>query len=151
MNIGEALTLLKKEKSRLSRLISLRKDNVFVEVGKKTEFNVSELTEKINKKTEEIRFLKIKIQKTNVSAIVIGDEITLAEAIIKVNDLRGKIGDLSKMFDKKRNSWYFEKEKKETISQIEESSIEDEIERLENEKAKLDNDIQMTNWKTNLF
>jgi|SRR3989344_605171 len=151
MNIGEALTLLKKEKSRLSRLISLRKDNVFVEVGKKTEFNVSELTEKINKKTEEIRFLKIKIQKTNVSAIVIGDEITLAEAIIKVNDLRGKIGDLSKLFDKKRDSWYSEKEKKETISQIEESSIEDEIERLENEKAKLDNDIQMTNWKTNLF
>ena len=35
MKLREALSNLKKEKSRLARLISLRKDNVYVEEGKK--------------------------------------------------------------------------------------------------------------------
>ena len=150
MNIGEALSLLKKEKSRLSRMITLRKDNVFVEMGKKSEFNPLELSEKINTKIEDIRSIKIRIQNTNLSAKLIGDNISLAEAIIKVNDLRSKIGDLSKLFEKKRDPWYIDRDKKEMTSQIDESIIEDEIEILENEKSKLDNMIQMTNWKTNL-
>ena len=54
MNLGEALSLLKKEKSRLARLINLRKDNVYVEEGKKSEFNPKKLSEEINIKIEEI-------------------------------------------------------------------------------------------------
>lgn len=50
MKLGEALAHLKKEKSRLARLISLRKENVYVEKGKKTPFDPEELGKDINKK-----------------------------------------------------------------------------------------------------
>ena len=43
MKLGEALSKLKKEKSKLARLISLRKDNVFVEEGKQTPFDPQKL------------------------------------------------------------------------------------------------------------
>ena len=150
MKLGEALSSLKKEKSRLARLISTRKENIFVEKGKKPTFDPKNLSEQVNKKIEEIRKLKISIQKTNLNTQIQEEKISLAEAIIKVNDLRSKIGDLSKLFEKKRDPWYIDRDKKEMTSQIDESIIEDEIEILENEKSKLDNMIQMTNWKTNL-
>ena len=150
MNLGEALSLLKKERGRLARLISIRKGNIFVEKEKKSEFNPLDISKQIDNKTEEIRKLKIRIQKTNLSAIVNAENMILAEAIIKVNDMRGKIGDLSKLFERKRDSWYLDKDQKEMVAQIDESVIEDEIENLENEKAKLDNAIQMTNWRAQL-
>jgi hypothetical protein len=152
MNIGESLSLLKKEKSRLARLISLRKENVFVEEGKKSEFNPKELGQQIDKKIEEIRKLKIQIQEANLRTSIAGEKINLAEAIIKVNDIRSKIAQLSNLFERKRGSWfsYSEKEKKEFFPQMGESEVEEEIEKLEIEKSKLDNKIQMTNWKTEL-
>ena len=109
-----------------------------------------DISKQIDNKTEEIRKLKIRIQKTNLSAIVNAENMILAEAIIKVNDMRGKIGDLSKLFERKRDSCYLDKDQKEMVAQIDESVIEDEIENLENEKAKLDNAIQMTNWRAQL-
>lgn len=151
MNIGEALSLLKKEKSRLARLISLRKENIYTEEGKKSEFDPKELTEEINLKIDEIRKLKIKIAKTNLASSISGENINLAEAIIKVGDIRSKIAQLSNLFERKRSIWYSEKETKNLISQLNESEIEDEIENLENEKSKLDNKIQLTNWNTKLL
>jgi len=150
INLGEALSLLKKEKSRLARLISLRKENVYVEEGKKSEFDVKKLSDEINKKIEDIRKLKIKIQITNLSAIVDGEKISLAEAIIKVNDIRSKIAQLTNLFERKRSMWYSEKEQKNFIAQLDESEIEEEIEKLEIQKTQLDNKIQMTNWNTQL-
>ncbi|MEX2017608.1 MAG: hypothetical protein WD876_03995 [Candidatus Pacearchaeota archaeon] len=151
MNLGEALSLLKKEKSRLARLISLRKDNIFVEKEKESEFKPEELSNEINTKIDEIRDLKIRIQKTNISTIVKDEKISLSEAIIKVNDIRSKISNLSNLFERKRGSWFFDKDQKELIAQINESDIEDEIEKLEAEKVKLDNKIQTTNWNTILL
>lgn len=150
-NLGEALSLLKKEKSRLARLINLRKDNVYVEEGKKSEFNPKKLSEEINIKIDEIRRLKIRIARTNLDSETSGEKINLAEAIIKVGDIRSKIAQLNNLFERKRSSWYSEKETKTLISQLDESEIEDDIEKLENEKAKLDNKIQMTNWNTQLL
>ena len=152
MKLGEALSKLKKEKSRLARLILLRKDNVYVEEDKQTPFDPKKLSKEINQKINNIRKLKIQIQKTNLMTIVKGDDISLAEAIIKINDLRSKIASLSKVFDRK-GDWHYsnrEKEQKENISQLDEQEIEDEIEKLAITKVQLDNKIQMTNWTTEL-
>jgi len=150
INLGEALSLLKKEKSRLARLISLKKENVYIEEDKKPEFNIKKLSEDINKKIEDIRKLKIRIQKTNLNVLVEGEDISLAEAIIKVNDIRSKICQLSNLFERKRSSWYAEKEQKNFIAQLDEAEVEDEVEKLEIQKTQLDNKIQMTNWNTEL-
>jgi len=152
MKLGEALSKLKKEKSRLARLISLRKNNVYVEEGKQTPFDPQKLSPEINQKINGIRKLKIQVQKTNLETTVKGDNISLAEAIIKINDLRSKIAHLNKVFDQK-SDWPYrsrEKEQKENVPQLDEQEIEDEIERLVVAKVQLDNKIQMTNWITEL-
>jgi Na+/phosphate symporter len=151
MNLGEALSLLKKEKSRLARLISLRKENVFVEEGKKTEFDPKKLSEDIEKKIEDIRKLKIRIQKTNISSKLERDNLTIAEAIIKIGDIRSKLSNLSSLFERKRDRWYFDKDTKNYIPQLDESETEEEIEKLEAEKTALDNKIQISNWNTELL
>jgi len=151
MNIGEALSLLKKEKNRLVRLINLRKENVYIEEGKKLEFDPKKLTEEINLKIDEIRELKIKIAKTNLASGISGEKINLAEAIIKVGDIRSKIAQLSNLFERKKSSWYSERETKILISQLDEYEIEEEIEKLEGEKSNLDNRIQLANWNTKLL
>lgn len=151
MKLGEALSKLKKEKSRLARLILLRKENVYVEKGKKTRFDPKKLSKEIDTKIEEIRKLKIQIQKTNLDAMVAGENISLAEAIIKVNDIRSKLASLSNLFEEKRSYLFREKDEKEMVTQLDELVIEDEIEKLEIERVQLDNKIQITNWTTQLI
>lgn len=151
MKLGEALSRLKKEKSRLARLISLRKDNIYVEEGKKTKFDPKELSKEINKKIEDIRRLKIQIQKTNLNTKIIGENTLLCEAIIEVNDMRSKLSNLSDLFEKKRSWLYRDKDEKNMITQLDELEIEDEIEKLEINKIQLDNKIQITNWTTKLI
>ena len=152
MILGESLSLLRKEKSRLARVILLRKDNVHVYEDEKSSFDPNILSKEIDQKIEVIRKLKIKIQKTNLNTIVDGENISLAEAIIKVGDIRSKIASLSGLFEKKRDSWlYREKEEKKKIAQLDEQKVEDDLEKLENEKSQLDTKIQITNWKTKLF
>lgn len=151
MKLGEALSKLKKEKSRLARLIQLRKENVYVEEGKKTKFDPKKLSKEIDEKIEEIRRLKIKVQKANLETNVEGENMTLAEVIIKVNDLRSKISHLSSLFEKRSLLLYREKDEKSLIAQLDELKIEDEIEKIEIEKVQLDNKIQTTNWTTKLI
>lgn len=150
MKLGEALSKLKKEKSRLARLILLRKENVYVEEGKETKFDPKELSKEIDQKIDDIRKLKIQIQETNLKTQVSGNSISLAEAIIKVNDLRSKIAKLSNLFENRRSYLFREKDEKEVVAQLDETKIEDEIEKLEIEKVQLDNKIQITNWTTKL-
>jgi len=149
MKIGEALSLLKKEKSRLSRLIFLRKENVSVEKGKKSKFDPNELSKEISVKLEIIRKLKTRIQKTNLITKLQGDSLNLAEAILKVNDLRLEIEKLTNLFDKERGIFRSD-DKKEMVTKMDELKVEDKIEQLEIEKAQLDNRIQITNWETSL-
>lgn len=151
MKLGEALSKLKKEQGRLARLFLLRKENVYKEKSKQTKFNPAKLSEEIDKKLEEIRKLKIKIQKTNLSTNVAGENITLTEAIIKINDLRSSIANLSTLFEKKRDVFFRDKDEVEMIAQLDELKTEDKIEKLEAEKAQLDNKIQITNWTTKLL
>ena len=151
MKLGEALSKLKKEKSRLARLISLRKENIYVEKGKKTNFDPKELSKEIEKKIKDIRKLKIKIQKTNLNAKVDGEDISLAEAIIKVNDLRSDLAHLSNLFEKRERYSFRDKDEKEMVAQLDELEIDDEIEKVEIKKVQLDNKIQITNWTTKLI
>lgn len=150
MKLGEALSALKKEKSRLARLILLRKENMYVEEGKETKFDPKKLSEEINEKIDYIRKLKIKIQKSNLNTTTFGETISLAEAIIKINDLRSKIAHLSNLFEKRSSYLFRDKDEKEMISQLDELEIEDKIEKLEIEKTQLDNKVQITNWTTKL-
>ncbi len=152
MKIGEALNLLKKDKGKLARLILLRKENLYVEEGKETKFNPAKLSEEINKKIDEIRDLKIKIQKTNLNSMIQDKNISLAEAIIKIGDIRSKIASLSNLFEKDRFSYlYRDKEKIEKIPQIDEVEVEKEIAKLVSEKITLDNSIQIANWNIELI
>lgn len=150
MKLGEALSKLKKEKSKLARLIKLRKENLYVEEGKQTKFDPNKLSEEIDFQIEEIRKLKMEIQRTNLSVKVQGEDITIAEAIIKVNDIRSRIAHLSTLFDKDRYS-YRSKDDIQKIPQIDEEKIENILEKLEIEKCQLDNKIQITNWTTKII
>lgn len=151
MKLGEALSKLKKEKSKLARLIQLRKDHIYVEEGKQSPFDPKKISEEINIQIDLIRKLKIQVQKTNLSTKVQGDDISVAEAIIKVNDIRSKIAHLSKVFESKSSWIYRERDQKERVALLDEQEIEDELEKLEIAKVQLDNKIQMTNWTTPLL
>lgn len=153
MKLGEALAQLKKEKSNLARLISLRKENVYIENGKKSPFDPIQLGKDIDQRLDNIRKLKVNIQKTNIEVNVVGYEISLAEGILLIGEIRSKIAQLSNLF-KERDRYSFRlrsKDEIEEISQLDESSIENEREELENQKIKLDNSIQVTNWKADLL
>ena len=151
MKLGEALSKLKKEKSRLARLILLRKENIYTEKGKKTKFDPKELSKEIDQKIDHIRKLKINIQKTNLNTSVDGENISLSEAIVKVNDLRSKLASLGSLFEKKERYLFRDKDEKEKIAQLDELEVEDKIEKIEIEKVQLDNKIQITNWTTPLI
>lgn len=153
MKLGEALAHLKKEKSRLARLLTLRKENVYVEKGKKTPFDPKELGKDINKKIHDIRKLKINIQRTNLATKVNGSSITLAETILMVGDIRSMIAKLSGLFEEKREyTWRLrDKDQIEKIPQLSESAVDKEMEQLEAEKTRLDNAIQIANWDTELL
>ncbi len=149
MKIGEALSLLKKENNRLARLIFLRKENVFAEKGKKSKFDPNKLSREISMKLELIRKLKIKIQKTNLITKLRGDSLSLAEAILRISDLRLEIDKLTNLFDKERGIFRSD-DKKEMVTKMDELKVEDRIEQLGIEKAQLDNKVQITNWETDL-
>lgn len=153
MKLGEALAQLKKEKSRLARLISLRKENVYVEKGKKTPFDPEQLGKDLDKKIDEIRKLKIKIQKTNLNSNLSDTPMSLAEAIIMIGDIRSKISHLSCLFNEKREYSFRlrDKDEIEKIAQLNESEIEKEIGNLESGKIHLDNALQVANWQTELI
>ncbi len=151
MKLGEALSLLKKEKARLSRLVNLRKENFYIETKKKPPFDIRDLTKQINEKTEEIKQLKLKIQKTNLGIRLIDGDITVAEAILKISDLRARISDMGNLFERKRDYLFREKNDVDKHPLIEEKKIEEEIEKLQVEKTNLDNKIQITNWTAELL
>ena len=90
------------------------------------------------------------MQKTNLATLVKGEDISAAEAIIKVNDIRSKIAHLSTVFEKKSSWLYRERDQKEMIALLDEEEIENELEKLEIAKVQLDNKIQITNWTTEL-
>jgi len=150
MKLGAGLSKLKSDKSQLARLIKLRKDSMYVKEGKTPSFDAAELTDSINSKIDEIRELKVRIMKTNLGTEI--EDLALAEAIIKVGDLRSKIANLTELIEFDRRYSWLDRDDKEVdyTPQINESLIEEEARKLEQEKVKLDNEIQKMNWTVEL-
>ncbi len=148
MKLGEALTELKREQNRLARLILLRKEHVYREEGKPARFDPQALTKEINKKGDQIRNLKLRIQCTNIATKVPEEKMTVAEAIIKMNDIRNEIKNLAGLFERRSSYLFRDKDEVKKTTAIDERKVEEEIEKLEKEKTRLDNKIQTINWTT---
>jgi len=151
MKLGEALSKLKKEKSGLARMIELRKENVLLPVDEKPSFNPEKLTLKINKKIVEIRKLKLSIQKTNMTQKIKNTNQLISEAIIKINDFRSILSSLRNLFYRKPSLFHREKDDVKMVAHLKETAIEEEIKKIQSEKTKLDDLLQITNWSTELI
>jgi len=150
MKLGALLSEIKGKQSRLARLMETSKETMYVEVGKKPKLDYKEVSEEIDKLVGEIRQLKLKVMKTNLENIVQyplpNPKMSLAEAIMKVGDLRSLISHKSGLIKYSRVNLWDEDKKIDYKPQVEEKNIEKEIEDLSREKIKLDNAIQKANW-----
>lgn len=148
MKIGEMLGELKKEGADLKRLADLRKETFWVEHRHKSVVSTAELTARINKKAESVRKMKLAIQENNLRTDVGG--LRLAEAILKIADLRDEINKLNELKNGDRDHFHFRDEKEKKDAQLNPLQLEALIGQLEAEKAKLDSQIQSVNWKEEL-
>lgn len=144
MKIGEALTELKKEKAGLRRLIELRKETFWVEKKAKPVISTQELTQQINEKMKSIRLKKARIQKSNLECRL--EEESLAEAILRIADLRSEISALSELKEGSRR-FSLREENEHKTPQLNPLQIERMAEKLEKEKSRLDSLLQSFNWK----
>jgi hypothetical protein len=147
MKLGALLSEIKGKQSRLARLMSISEQTMYVEKGKTPKLNYKETSEEIDKLIPEIRQLKLKVQEANLRNKLPDFKITLAEAIIKVADLRSLMSHKSGLIKySKLNLWDMEDKKIDYIPQMKEKEMEKEVEELSREKIKLDNAIQKANW-----
>lgn len=150
MKLGEALSKLKIEKGTLARMLQHRRENLVVYEGEEPSFDPKELTNDINKKLKEIRELKLGIQKANMENKISGQDKTIAEALIEINDIRSELASLKTLFYKRDRLFRREKDELKEIQLMDEKELEQEIQRLQSEKSKLDDQLQMTNWSLEL-
>jgi phage shock protein A len=148
MKLGALLSEIKGKQSRLSRLMEVSKETMYVEKDKSPKLNYKEVSEEIEKLIPEIRQLKLKVQEANTKNTLPDFKMSLAEAIIKVADLRSLMSYKSGLikYSSMRGFWDESEKKIELIPQVEEKKIEEEVEELSKEKIKLDNAIQKANW-----
>jgi flagellar biosynthesis/type III secretory pathway chaperone len=147
MKLGALLSDIKGKQSRLSRLMSISKETMYVEVGKTPKMDYKEVSAEIERLVKEIRLSKLKIQEANMKNKLPDYDMSIAEAIMKVGDLRSLIAYKSGLIRySKTLSWDREEINIEYNPQVEEKKIEKEIEELSKEKIKLDNAIQKANW-----
>lgn len=93
-----------------------------------------------------VRKKKLRVSQKNLDTKL--DELSLAEAILKISDLRTEIKELSELKDRERR-FSFSEEKEKKTGQLNALQIEQLVEKLEKEKTKLDSAIQSINWKEN--
>jgi len=142
VKIGEQLSELKKASEELNRLMGLRKETFWVEGKEKIVISTEELSKQIEEKQKKVREMKLSIQENNLKTKV--GEVTLAEAILQIADLRKEISALS---DLKNNPASYREEKEIKKPQMNLLQIEKIIAQKENEKTKLDSQIQSINWQ----
>lgn len=147
MKLGSLLSEIKGKQSRLSRLIDISKETMYVEDGKEPKMDYKEVSEETNKLIDDIRQLKLKVMKANLENTLPDSDMTLAEAILKVGDLRSRMSNKSGLIRySKIHIWNIDDKKIDFVPQVKEKEIEDEIKELSKEKIKLDNQIQKANW-----
>jgi len=146
MKIGALLSEIKGKQSRLSRLMEVSKETMYVEKGQDPKMNYKEVSKEISELIDGIRELKLKVMEVNLKS-KLDNGMTLAEAILKVGDLRSQMGHKSGLIKYNRMNYYdIEDKKVQYTPQVKEKEIEEEIKKLSEEKVKLDNAIQKANW-----
>ncbi len=149
MKIGEALALIKAKKGYLVSQYELLNEHMYYEAGRSPDFKAEEIMENIEKAEEELRRLKLSVTKANMEKNLEND-MSLAEAIIFVGDLRSKIAQMTKASKHPhRDRLFFDIEDKriEYEPQIHPQEMEKKIQELEAKKTKLDAELQKANWK----
>ncbi|GCC10542.1 hypothetical protein IPdc08_00572 [archaeon] len=158
MKIGEALARKKLLKNKLLELQKLQRTTFFVEEGKKKEADFDELSGEISKVLEELRELKLKTQNANLKTFVDWNakNISLAEAILNIGDLRSQFAHLDKLEDDDRsfgNRSFYDRKTKDEVEYIPQKTRTEIVElkkKLEAEKTALDNLLQNTNWQVEI-
>jgi hypothetical protein len=150
MKLGEALTLLRNKKSRISQLHTKLMKTFYVDDGREPDFEYTDLHDEIEKESKNIRKLKLAIIKTNLETIL-PNHMSLQEGILQIGEYRSKLSLLEALTKletpSRRRLWETDKE---IISnpQVPVADIDKEIKKLSYEKSKLDNMIQVANWNT---
>jgi len=148
IKIGEALAEKKKMQVRLAKCNGLLKKSYYYKG--KPDFDYGKLSEEIISLTANIRELKLRIINTNISTNVIYNEkdMSLAEIIIRLGDIRSQIAVLSELYKPTIDDFYSLRhtEGDEIKPQVPPDDVEKEISRLNQEKTEIDALLQHTNW-----
>lgn len=153
MKIGEALAEKKNMQSRLAKCNELMKKSYYYR-GEKPDFDYGKLRKETGSLTENIKDLKMRIQRTNlnVTAKYKGKEFTLAELIIRLGDIRAEISVLNTLYDARDDFFSLRHDETEgTKPQVPPNKIEDDIKDLNKEKTEIDAMLQHTNWTEELI
>lgn len=149
MKISEALREVKSLKGRLARAWALVEQNSYYPRGKdRPAFDVRSLLADIAQHTEELRALKIRVQKAN-QVIRVGPE-SLAEAIIHLDDLRGEVARLERIFRHRPPNRYQKDEEVIYDPVVPEPEQVEAIEAVGRRIEEVDNAIQRANWTHDL-
>lgn len=153
MKLGEALAEKKRMQVRLAKCNELLKKSYYYK--SKPDFNYGKLKNEIILLTVNLRELKLKIMKTNLTTQVKHEDkdISIAELIIRLGDIRSEISCLNELYKSERDSLYSlrHSDEDELKMQVPPSEVQDDITSLNKEKTKLDALLQHTNWTVELI
>ena len=149
--LGAALQELKIMQSKLTRLNRLRYDTFNVLENKNVEVEFEKVDKEINDLIDDIRELKVRINKTNtnVKLEVDGKEITIMELILMIGDLRSELSQYETL--RPKGPVYLGGQAVEYIPQRKQDEIAKYIAEMEQKKADLDKILQAKNWETELL
>lgn len=157
MKIGEALARTKLLKNKLVELQKLQRKTFFVEEDKKKEADFEELERELLKVMDELRELKLRIQRANLNITVEWKDrsISLAEAILIIGDIRSRLAQLDEIGSDSKFGVrsLFDRKTKDEVEYLPQKSRVELLElkrRLEAEKTALDNLVQNTNWRAEI-
>jgi hypothetical protein len=150
MKLGEALTLLKSRKGEMARILEQRRKNFYVSEGKEPHFKYADQTKEIGDLREDIVGLKIAVIEANAKNSVLGGDVSIQEAILRVGELRSELANLQAIIKEAEDQGrYLFSRDKEIVRdpQVPLSVVEERIRDLTREKTALDARIQDSNWR----
>ena len=149
--LGAALQELKIMQSKLTRLNRLRYDTFNVLENKSVEVEFEKVDKEINELIDNIRELKVRINKTNtnVTLEIDGEEISIMELILMIGDLRSELSQYETL--RPKGPVYLGGQAVEYIPQRKQDEIAKYISEMEQKKADLDKILQAKNWETELL
>ncbi len=171
MNITGTLKKIKQLRNELKRKIKIRKENFFVIIPKEstiedfkkeqdneTEFvDFDKISKNIKEISNEITNLRVKIIKTNINTFVDVDgvSITLSRLKLRIDDIRSELAQIEGINEENyyefRHRITTSEEEEKQVAQLTDLKIEKLIKKLEEEKIKLENLLEISNANTQLI